>query len=44
MGEIRGLKIGADFRDYKSDQEQLQIRAALWIPNVFINMCFYIYN
>ena len=30
---IRGLQIGAGFRDYKSGQEELQIRAALGISN-----------
>ena len=32
-GEIRGLKIGAGFRDYKSGQGRLQIGAALGISN-----------
>ena len=32
-GAIRELQIGADFRDYKSEQEVLQIGAALAISN-----------
>ena len=32
-GAIRGLQIGAGFRDYKSGQEGLQIGAALEISN-----------
>ena len=32
-GAIRELQIGADFRDYKSGQEVLQIGAALAISN-----------
>ena len=32
-GVLRGLRIGAGFRDYKSRQEGLQIRAALEILN-----------
>ena len=32
-GAIRGLKIGADFTDYKFGQERLQIKAAFWISN-----------
>ena len=32
-GTIRGLQIGAGFRDYKFGQERLQIWAAFWISN-----------
>ena len=32
-GAIRKLQIGAGFRDYKSEQEGLQIEAALGISN-----------
>ena len=32
-GAMRGLQIGAGFRDYKSGQEGLQIGAALGISN-----------
>ena len=32
-GAIRGLQIGAGFRDYKSKEKGLQIKAALGISN-----------
>ena len=37
-----GLKIGAGFRNYKSEQEGLQIGLVLWISNrgeKIINQC-----
>ena len=39
-GAIRGLHVGAGFRDYKSWQEELQIEAALAISNRIRNFKF----